>query len=333
MNNFTITLLTFIFFNVNAYKILFKLPTRARPKKALELIKNLQSKLSNKIDYKIFLNCDIDDKSMNNKKIKSKLDNIAKLNYRFHYSSSKMDACNRDLDLLGSDFDVLVLLSDDMVPIMQNLDIEIINAFIDKFPNFDGIVNFNDGRVGDKLCTLPIIGKEYLKKFGYIYYPNYKSVYCDLEMKLVSMSLNKYAYFDKVLFRHDHATFMRSFDELSLKNESEIFYLHDKKLFISRLVKNFGLDNMYCYSSKQLFGIYNVIFEKSLIIMGNPENNNNLSKISKLFKIIEENNLYNKIELIFTNKNIENIKSFVCGKNLVTIDLNNFDDDNIGDVL
>jgi hypothetical protein len=325
-----IIIATLIYSNeINAFKILFKLPTRSRPAIALNLIKSLNNQLSNKIDYKILLTCDIDDHSMNNKRIKRQLEEMQNVEYVFDYSSSKIHACNRDLNSIKFDFDVLVLLSDDMVPVAPNLDIEIINEFLHKFPDFDGVINFNDGVVGDKLCTLPIIGKKFLEKLGYIYNPGYKSVFCDLELRLVAQNLNKYSYNDKILFRHDHASITRNSDELDQRNAAQKFYLRDKHFFISQMLKNFDLDTSYIYSSKYFFGNDDCNFEKSYVILGDCNNNKNIEKLIKIFNFIQTRDLYKNIELIFTNKDIEEINKFACSKVLSYLDLNDFDENNI----
>lgn len=72
-----------------------------------------------------------------------------------------------------------------MIPCQKGYD-NIIAVNMNKyFPNMDGALHFNDGRVGNSLFTLSIMGKKLYDQFGYIYHPDYKYTYCDNEFHLV----------------------------------------------------------------------------------------------------------------------------------------------------
>ena len=51
-----------------------------------------------------------------------------------------------------------------------------------------------------------VIGKPYYERFGYIYHPDYKCVYCDNEFMEMSRILKKSIYIDKLIIKHDHVT-------------------------------------------------------------------------------------------------------------------------------
>ena len=55
---------------------------------------------------------------------------------------------------------------------------------INNFPNYDGVLFFNDGYSSCKLNTLVICGCKYYDKFNYIYYPEYRSFFCDNEIRV-----------------------------------------------------------------------------------------------------------------------------------------------------
>jgi hypothetical protein len=86
-------------------------------------------------------------------------------------SCGKIGAINRDMDL-APPFDILLLASDDMIPIVKGYD----RIIRDNMPlDTDRVLHFNDGHRTDSLNTLCILGKKYYDRFGYIYYPEYKT--------------------------------------------------------------------------------------------------------------------------------------------------------------
>ena len=128
-----------------------------------------------------------------------------------------------------------------MVPIMQGYDDMIAQAFDQIFPNYDGAIKFHDGLRPDNLMTLPCLGWKLYEAFGYIYHPDYESLYCDNEQTKVCMALNKLAVSDICIIQHqwvpgNHETA----DELHKRNES--FYIKDGIIFENRMKNNFDYD-------------------------------------------------------------------------------------------
>lgn len=199
--------------------ILFKYPTRERPewfKKTLEIYYSL---LSNTISYKFLITMDNDDQSMNNDEIKCFL--RSKPNLRYHYGDhkSKIEAVNNGMDIY-KEWDILVLVSDDMIPIVKGFDKIIVDEMIKNFPNTDGVLHFNDGFLGkDVTITLSIMGKAMYDRFGYIYHPDYKSFWCDNEFTDVVSEMKKVAYFPQVIIKHEWKGFTKvNKDKLYVRN-------------------------------------------------------------------------------------------------------------------
>jgi hypothetical protein len=84
---------------------------------------------------------------------------------KLSFSKSKIDAINRDVNECSFNWDVLVNISDDQVPIRVGWD-EIIRHYMPD--NLDASLWFNDGNQ-DRINTQEIIGKTYYKRFNYIY--------------------------------------------------------------------------------------------------------------------------------------------------------------------
>jgi len=224
------------------YKILFKLPSRTRPKNVFEVLDASMENMLQDKNFSFLLTLDEDDKTMNNDEVITKLKSYPNMTIVFGESKSKIHAVNRDLNEYDGEWDIVVLLSDDMVPVLFGFDEKIRKAFKDNFPNLDGVTWFNDGFQADRINTLCILGKKYYNRFNYIYHPDYKSLYCDNEFTEVATRLGKQKYFNTVIIEHRHFSIgnnRKRYDELYKKNDS--FMGRDAKVFKLRLNKNFDL--------------------------------------------------------------------------------------------
>jgi hypothetical protein len=135
-------------------------------------------------------------------------------------------------------------MSDDMVFTQWGFD-DIIRTDMQKyFPDSDGVLHYPDGTpVQDKIITMSIMGYKYFKRFNYIYHPEYRSLWCDLEFTEVSKKLGKYKYLPNThILKHNHSVWSggkEKYDALMTRNES--FYHKDKEVYFKRLANNFDL--------------------------------------------------------------------------------------------
>lgn len=189
-------------------KLLIQFPTYGRKDKFLKVLDQYVETSSSFNELFFNINCDAHDLSMTDpyvaeriKFILNKKENIkGKINY--DYETTKISAINDHID--ENDFDIVICASDDMVPKVYSWDQEIVNAMRQHFPDLDGCVHFNDGNTNGELITFSILGRELYNHFGYIYHPDYKSLYCDNEFTEEVRRLNKEAYIDKIIISHEH---------------------------------------------------------------------------------------------------------------------------------
>ena len=187
---------------------------------------------------RILVTCDLDDESMNNEEIRDILTQYENVVIKYGNNKSKIEAVNADLK--DEEFDIVLLASDDMLPIVKGYDTLIKSRMSEIYPDTDGVLWFNDGYQGDRLNTLSILGKKYYDRFGYIYHPEYKSVWCDNEFMDVSKILDKVTYFDTAIIRHEHPDWgFSDRDNIHLLNIMN--GNHDQKLYYNRKANNFGL--------------------------------------------------------------------------------------------
>ena len=220
-------------------KLLIKFPTRNRKNKFFKVLRQYQN-LCEDLDNTYFLiTLDNDDESMNPSDVEDIFNTFKNIKVVYGTSNSKIHAVNRDIELIN-DWDIVLLASDDMTPKVKGYDNIIRNKMKEFYSDTDGILWFNDGHMGNKLNTLCILGKKYYDRFGYIYHPEYKSVWSDNEFMLVGNLLGKQTYFEQVIIEHEHPDWgYGSRDEIhqnNSKNENQ-----DKLLFTKRKDNNFYL--------------------------------------------------------------------------------------------
>jgi hypothetical protein len=218
-------------------RLLIKIPSRSRPAQFFKVLDLYYANLSGTIPYIFLITCDIDDTSMNNQKVKKRFEQYKNLIVHFGNNRSKVEAYNHDMDLVA-DWQIVLVTSDDMIPVEKNYD-QIICDFMKKyFPDFDGVLNFYDGHGATRTNTLPIIGKKFYDRFGYIYSPTYKSLYCDEELTLISRMLSKEALLHKTIIEHRHPHHGNvAWDDLYKKNEA--LDKRDQAVFNKRRAHNF----------------------------------------------------------------------------------------------
>jgi hypothetical protein len=218
--------------------LLVKFPTRNRPEKFFNTLDQYYKLLSGKNNVQFLITCDNDDLTMNNDDVKKRLLSYKNLTIKYGDHKSKIEAVNADLN--SKDFQIILLASDDMTPVVEGYDDIIINKMTSTFPDFDGIVWFNDGVQGNRLNTLCILGFKYYNRFGYIYNPEYKSLWCDAEFTQVGNMLGKQKYFDQVIIRHDHHS-VTGIGNDELYNSNERYESADRAIFNKRQSNNFSL--------------------------------------------------------------------------------------------
>lgn len=227
-------------------RLVIKFPTRNRPEKFKSVFTRYMTFLSGVHDVRFVVSMDADDQTMNNDAIRDWFETQKKsvdIKYCYGNSKTKIQACNADME--GEDGDVLLLASDDMVPVQMSYDDVIIKCFEQAFPDFDGAIKFWDGLrdINDPLMTLTVMGFPLYKKFGYIYNPEYTSLYCDNEQTQVCASLGKLAKCDLCIIKHQWTP--EPFDSLHARNENKEMYSIDQKVYEARLARGFDMDIMF----------------------------------------------------------------------------------------
>jgi len=221
---------------VKPMNILFKYPTRSRPEWFKETLKKYYSMLSGKNQCHFLITLDNDDETMNNKKMKTFMNDFSNLQYKYGNHKTKIEAINADMENI--DFDVLFLISDDMIPMVPGFDFIIAKNMQKYFPDLDGALHFYEGRPSPVNCiTLTIMGKKLYDYFGYIYHPDYKSLCCDHEYSDEVRRMKKVKEFSRVLVKHCWTGDHRNADDLYNHNNAHQDF--DKSVYNKRKMMRF----------------------------------------------------------------------------------------------
>lgn len=184
----------------------------------------------------IAISCDVDDTTMTPPAVQQRL---LKLVSKFEWSAlyfggskTKIEACNADIENVEYPWDIVVLVSDDMIPEVPGYD-EIIRQQMP--PDRDAVLWFNDGHQEYHLNTLSIYGRTMYERLGNIYEPAYKSFYCDTELtdRCKSDLLPKTKYISQCIIRHKHPFWTKQPAD-ALYHQNQRFWTDDFRAYIER---------------------------------------------------------------------------------------------------
>lgn len=211
-------------------RILFKYTTRSRPHLFSRGMKSIFDNLSSD-NYHILVTADIDDASM----LKHDYLDHPKVTTIWNHSTGKINAINRDVKEFKGGWDILVNMSDDMVFTAVGFD----NIIRLAFDNLGQCLHFPDGNTTE-IITLSILGKDFYNRFGYIYNPEYCSLWCDNEQTDVAKLVGAYKFVDRQIFEHRHPAVGKAQMDAQYYH-TESFFHQDRATYEIRKGANFGL--------------------------------------------------------------------------------------------
>lgn len=152
----------------------------------------------------------------------------------YNNNRSAIDAINNGAEVAKGD--LFIVVSDDF-SCPEHWDTLLLEALQGKS---DYCVKTQDG-LQPTLMTLPIMDRVYYERFGYIYHPSYRHMFCDQEMTAVAHMLGK-AVTLPLLFPHNHySTGKFKKDAITIRNNAT--WVQGETVFNERLKSNFGIEN------------------------------------------------------------------------------------------
>lgn len=234
-------------------RFLLKWPTKGRPEMFKETLRQVLRTLSGKHPVELVVSVDSDDTSA--WKIQGTVpDSISSRVVVGPAGRGKIGAINADIP--ATPWDVLVLLADDMIPVEHNWDDRIVADMARNFPTLDGLLVYDDGFAKPPvdseevtIATMPVMGRRFYDRHGYIYHSAYTSLWCDNELAEVAKRAGKAKRIPRVIIRHDWVG--QRPDDLLRHNES--FYSADKAVYEQRKAEGFprGTSTMYSQNNEE----------------------------------------------------------------------------------
>lgn len=222
-------------------KISYIFPSRSREKKFFEALANIND-MSDSKEYEIICALDEDDVFMNNEGVREKIKEYDNVKYYYGYSGSKVAACNREAHRVSDDTSIICLHSDDMVFLEYGFDDVIRDAFKQHFPNLDGVVHFPDENARDRTMTYTMMGVNLYRQLGYLYHPDFESVYPDNHITEMTRQMGKYAFVDRRILNHLHPIWqLGEWDSQYRHSERPEVYQKDHQTFERHKANNFYL--------------------------------------------------------------------------------------------
>lgn len=227
------------------FKILVKYASRGRRDRFFGGMNTIYS-LADLPDH-VFtvVTADEDDPQMNNKDVRLQLRQYPNTKIIYGKSESKIHAVNRDMDNLPDnikDWDILVNFSDDQRFVQPKWDTHIRVDFNAVFPDLDGYMSYLDPDTKGALTTTMIIGKPYFDRFGFIYDPQFKSLFCDNLADDCAQALGKYHFNMLQLIHHYNPSYGYSefpADEM-YEQQQRVGWDEDQRLYYD--IKSKGID-------------------------------------------------------------------------------------------
>jgi glycosyltransferase involved in cell wall biosynthesis len=208
-------------------------PSRNRPEQAAETAKHWLSNMFsvlNLADYT--LSIDLDDTTIN----EYKNNFVEGFNVIMSNNTCVVDAAN--IGAKQAKGDILVLVSDDF-ECYPDWDIDLINHFTEHKNN---VLKTNDGLQG-WIVTLPIMDREYYEANGYIYYPEYKHMFCDTEMTHKAELEGKLFKRMDMVFKHNHYTQGETKKD-EVNDKANATWEQGEKIYLERVKNCFGIPNV-----------------------------------------------------------------------------------------
>jgi hypothetical protein len=225
-------------------KLLIKYPTKYRLQKSIDVLKKYIDLADDMSQIKVIVSLDKDDNE-SIKRMKEYSQIHKNIEVCIGEPNGKIGAINRDIPDVST-FDILLLASDDMIPVVKGYDTIIRDSMQQFYPDTDGVLFFNDGYVGYRTNTLVICGSKYYQRFGYVYCPEYKSLFCDNEFTDEANRLGKQKYLDIVIIKHEHPSNNSNIVSDGLYNTNDEKYKEDEKVYIRRFKPLYDISVLIC---------------------------------------------------------------------------------------
>jgi hypothetical protein len=219
-------------------RILIKYPTRGRPRQFLLTLEGWLCRVRAPENVRVLVSYDADDDSMSPDIIAAVQKAHPTATLVRGASRTKIEACNADLPTYAAPWDVVLLVSDDMLCNCDGWDVRLRELMCLHFPDTNGALWFYDGRQRS-MNTIECVGRKRYACFGYLYHPAYRSFQCDTETTEVGLRDKALSYIEPGICVHEHPSMggRMPVDMTYLKNNA--WFRHDCDVYLARKAAGF----------------------------------------------------------------------------------------------
>lgn len=128
---------------------------------------------------------------------------------------------------------VIIAISDDFVP-MPGWDTKILKAGPEDWIDLPRVMRVNDGHL-NAMCTLPIVTRPRYQQFGYLFFPQYKSMFCDTDLTELAYRDGVVIEAPQLVFTHKHwDNRLRPQDDVDKRHCAEDRWELGRRIFFER---------------------------------------------------------------------------------------------------
>lgn len=222
----------------HTYKILVKYPSIGRPERFFKGLDTIHNNFVDKDNFHVSCTLDSSDHSMNTKDVIDKISSYKNTSIAWGESNSKIHAVNRSMP--NYDFDIILVMSDDMAITFYGIDHVIRGAFQEN--GLNTLLHIPDNDAKNILATMYIAGKDFYNERGYIYNPIYNSLFCDNAIQEIAKKTGRYRYLDYTgLIFHANPAYGHLPKDEKFESDQKIGWSIDHQTYLKDEANNFGL--------------------------------------------------------------------------------------------
>lgn len=200
-------------------------PSRSRPDQSYRTLSDWWRKAGSS-DFETIISIDVDDPH------KQEYKNLYPTTYIENRNRSAVDAINNAAKMAKGD--IMIVVSDD-TECPDNWLPSLLNCIKRRT---DFIMKTQDG-IQPWIITMPVLDREYYNRFGYIYHPEYRHMFCDTELTCVA-DITGRKIEGRITFPHRHYSVTKQTpDNVAQRNDRT--WAQGERLFLERYARNFDL--------------------------------------------------------------------------------------------
>lgn len=206
-------------------------PSRQRPNKSFNAIQKW-CEFGQEKDFEVIVSLDESDPLLNT--YKELYSRNKYVNLIVNPNRSAVDAINNAAKVAKGE--VFIVVSDDTDTILR-WD-AVLRGVIGSRKDF--VLKVHDG-IQDWLCTMPIMDREYYNRFGYIYYPEFRHMFCDTLLTHQADALKRMIWRNDIKFDHLHYSVRKS-EKDDVSSKADNTFQEGKRIYLNLVKKNLLLD-------------------------------------------------------------------------------------------